>query len=208
MIKIATKIFTASVLLLLSTAPQATPFSFFYEDTIGSTTNTNLSAGDAVKITATFDNEGSSNLSQTWQHNFSVQHLTLLTFDFDNGSLITTFNYPTAGTLFSAGGFLTDASGNLTNIFTSWTPFGAINSAGVTTNGAGGTYGWNLFENAAFNYRDADGDILLPSNDNLAILDNVNIGWTPVAVSAVPVPAAVWLMGSALIGLFGFRKKT
>ena len=26
-------------------------------------------------------------------------------------------------------------------------------------------------------------------------------------VSAVPVPAAVWLMGSALVGLLGFRKK-
>ena len=31
--------------------------------------------------------------------------------------------------------------------------------------------------------------------------------WNMSAVSAVPVPAAAWLMGSALVGLFGFRKK-
>jgi len=32
-----------------------------------------------------------------------------------------------------------------------------------------------------------------------------DIGWE---VSAVPVPAAVYLMGSAMLGLFGFRRKT
>lgn len=43
------------------------------------------------------------------------------------------------------------------------------------------------------------------SNGARYILDNSS---NLVAVSAVPVPAAVWLMGSALVGLLGFKRKT
>ena len=31
--------------------------------------------------------------------------------------------------------------------------------------------------------------------------------WTPADINALPVPAAVWLFGTALIGLFGFSKR-
>ncbi len=41
------------------------------------------------------------------------------------------------------------------------------------------------------------GNLLFGSNDVLA----------PVGVTAVPIPAAVWLFGSALLGLFGFNKR-
>ncbi len=33
------------------------------------------------------------------------------------------------------------------------------------------------------------------------------LNWTPSPVSAVPVPAAVWLFGTALVGLIGFGKR-
>lgn len=41
-------------------------------------------------------------------------------------------------------------------------------------------------------------------------LDNVNITPLTIVVSTVPVPAAAWLFGSALLGFFGFsrRRKT
>ncbi len=44
--------------------------------------------------------------------------------------------------------------------------------------------------------------------DTTPIVDFVWVQWTPV--SAVPIPAAVWLFGSGLLGLIGYskRKKT
>ena len=37
--------------------------------------------------------------------------------------------------------------------------------------------------------------------------DEVFAVWTPAAVSAVPLPAAAWLFGSALLGLIGYSKR-
>ncbi|BBO68373.1 hypothetical protein DSCA_23030 [Desulfosarcina alkanivorans] len=44
----------------------------------------------------------------------------------------------------------------------------------------------------------------LDSGDEDIAIDNVQIN----GVSAVPVPAAVWLLGSGLVGLIGIRRKT
>ena len=38
------------------------------------------------------------------------------------------------------------------------------------------------------------------------VIDNIEISTTPT-VSAVPVPAAAWLFGSALLGFFGFSRR-
>lgn len=37
-------------------------------------------------------------------------------------------------------------------------------------------------------------------------IDNINFTVSPINVNTVPVPAAAWLFGSALFGLFGLRK--
>ncbi|MEI6336777.1 MAG: hypothetical protein WCS87_19645 [Methylococcaceae bacterium] len=36
----------------------------------------------------------------------------------------------------------------------------------------------------------------------------LSVNYTPAPVAAVPVPGAVWLFGSALVGLIGFRRKS
>jgi len=46
-------------------------------------------------------------------------------------------------------------------------------------------------------------DNLIMTGTNRYSFDNIN-----VAVSAVPLPAAVWLFGPALLGFMGFRRKT
>lgn len=44
-------------------------------------------------------------------------------------------------------------------------------------------------------------------NDSIIALDDITISSGPGSVSAVPVPAAVWLFGSGLVGLLGYRKR-
>jgi hypothetical protein len=46
------------------------------------------------------------------------------------------------------------------------------------------------------------------SYSDIAMVDEVYAVWTPAAVSAVPLPAAAWLFGSALLGLIGWKRKS
>ncbi len=43
--------------------------------------------------------------------------------------------------------------------------------------------------------------------DNAVVLSEVNGTWEQVTPSTVPVPAAAWLFGSALLGMFGFSRR-
>jgi hypothetical protein len=47
-----------------------------------------------------------------------------------------------------------------------------------------------------------------PFSYSPAMVDEVYAVWTPAAVSAVPLPAAAWLFGSALLGLIGWKRKS
>ena len=46
-----------------------------------------------------------------------------------------------------------------------------------------------------------------PSNYDNRSLSEFDLAFSVSTVSAVPIPGAVWLLGSGLIGLVGFRKK-
>lgn len=52
----------------------------------------------------------------------------------------------------------------------------------------------------------ADATLAQATNNN-SISSGFNIQGSTNQVSAVPVPAAIWLMGSGLLGLFGFSRK-
>ena len=54
----------------------------------------------------------------------------------------------------------------------------------------------------------ASGVIYFPADDVTDVIGATVLGeWAISAVSAVPVPAAIWLFGTALIGLIGFSKR-
>ena len=46
------------------------------------------------------------------------------------------------------------------------------------------------------------------SNESLTAALGTDPNYTVKVISAVPVPAAVWLFGTALVGLFGFKRKS
>lgn len=79
--------------------------------------------------------------------------------------------------------------------------------ANVATVGEGGSSGWNNFSFTALS--DFTDLKFIVSNDtdtafnSTLYIDNISSG----SVSAVPVPAAVWLFGSGLVGLLGFNRK-
>ncbi len=179
---------------------QASVFSFEYNDTVSSSTIAGLSAGNAAKITVNLDNGASSLSSQTW----TAAHLQSVSFDFNNGGLLTTFTAPFGGGGLSntLGSFATDAGGALTAVMTSW-----LDNTGVggdfSTNG-GTPHSWFL---NGFNgvYQD--------TNFNTVRLANVSsmlnaASWTPVSAPAsVPVPATLWLLVSGLASLGVIRKR-
>jgi hypothetical protein len=168
---------------------------FEYVDTMSFTNIAGLSAGQTAIITVALDNGVAGNISQVW----TSSDLQSVTFDFNNGVLLTTFESPWGGSLAGGlGNFSTDATGNLDSVMTSW--FDAEVGIDYTSNSSAIPSTWIL---NGFNsmYRDTSG---------LVQLTNVSSMLSPTSwsqVSAVPVPAAVWLFGTALIGLIGFDKR-
>ena len=114
-------------------------------------------------------------------------------------------------------------SGTPSRIFISNSP--GADTMNVNANPAGGsvgTYTSVLAFNVAFTDSDVFNDISLPGNNltiddfqfsnfsGLATLSNgvvVDFGGTVESLQAVPLPAALWLFGSGLIGLIGLARR-
>jgi hypothetical protein len=175
----------------------ASLFEFQFEDTIGFTNITGLDVGNSAKITLGLDNGGTSNVSQTW----TAGDLLSVTWDFNNGGLVTTFNSPWGGALDSTSGdFVTDVTGTLTNVMSNW--HDSTVGSDFVTNGSAAPFFWIL---------DVTGNVYADITLHGVSLSNAGSmltasNWSPV--SAVPVPAAIWLFGTALIGLVGFSKRS
>lgn len=188
-----------ALLALAAPAAHASPFSFIYNDTVFDATGVSgITAGDAVKITLTLDNGGSSANSQTW----TSSHLTSLKFDFDNGTLVTTFTSPFDGGLDSGtGDFVTDGSGALTSIFTLWLDSNI--TADFTTNDPNLTNGaWQLGgDSGDAAYFNDVGTITLTGQGSIATASN----WTLDAPGGVPAPATPWLVLAGLAAWRGTR---
>ena len=101
-----------------ATPALASPFSYQFASTIAASASilpAGLSVGDSAVITVVLDNGGTSTISQTW----TAANLQSVTFNFNNGGLLTTFFSPFGGGLSSdIGDFVTDATGTLLSVMT------------------------------------------------------------------------------------------
>ncbi|NCR28696.1 MAG: PEP-CTERM sorting domain-containing protein [Microcystis aeruginosa LE13-04] len=105
-------------------------FTATYTDTVSANFGVdNVNVGDTAVITYQLDNGGTSLLGQTW----TASNIVTVTFNFGNGSHVTTFN-PNGGDGldFSVGSFVTNASGQLTAVPTDWEDYSNLNV--VSTN--------------------------------------------------------------------------
>ena len=195
--------FSLIVFFATSLATHAAQFVYQYTDTISATSVDGLSNGDNAVITLTLDNGGTSNQNQTW----TSFDLAIVDFNFGDGAVQTTFFSPFDGGLASGlGSFTTDAAGNLLTVMTSW--FDEFVTADYTTNiSDSDNYLWYLNGiNGVFFFDNLSADV----SDGLNLSNVEDIldpnAWTEVT-NPVPVPAAVWLFGSALVGLVSLRRR-
>ena len=194
----------AIIALSMAFSANAALFHFEFNGTVRNSTSTlsGVSVGDSAVITVGLDNGNSSNVSQVWTAN----DLQSITFDFNNGAILTTFLSPFGGALSaSAGSFQTDALGTLTSVMSNWGD-GIVGSNWVSNDSFAPSLWWLDGNNPVYqNVAGQLASIVLPLNvpGTPGLLDPSS--WSQV--NAVPVPAAVWLFGTALIGLVGFSRR-
>jgi hypothetical protein len=179
----------------------AAPFQFQFEDTISYSTIAGLSAGQSALITVGLDNGGTSLLSQIW----TASDLTSVTFDFNNGGLVTTFNSPWGGAIYGLGNFTTNGSGVLTGVMTAWTD-GSLGTDWSSSVGVAVTpdswwlNGWNAVYLAAAPLASGLGEVGLTNVSDMRSAAN----WSKVA--EVPEPSIIALFGLGLVGI-GFARR-
>jgi hypothetical protein len=119
----------------------------------------------------------------------AMQSASAATLSLDNASSTVTLNGNNTGSSTGTGTFdviITGNSGELVDILFSMTGGGLVFNGGTDPVGISpGTYGVQLFGRNTFTAE------IVPSD----------VG------GEIPVPAAVWLFGSALMGLFGVRRR-
>ena len=197
-----TTLFTAALLIgglgSLQTV-HAAPFSFEYNDTISATDIPGLAVGQDAKITVTLDNGGATILSQTW----TAAHLQSVTWNFNNGGLVTTFASPFDGGLGTgAGDFMTDAAGTLTTVMTNWSDVAVM--ADFTTTGSGTDLEW-YFDGFNNVYSEVAGRRLVDLTNVGDMLIAAN--WSQSSPTPTPEPSTMLLLGSGLVGLIGYRMR-
>jgi hypothetical protein len=171
---------------------------FQYDDTILYSTITGLVAGQSATITVGLDNGVAGDVSQTW----TAGDLTSVTFDFNNGGLVSTFNSPWGGAIDSnLGNFTTNGSGVLTGVMASWSNYSSgtdWSSAGLAvTPESWWLNGWNeVFR--------ADSMLGVVGLTNVSDMKSA-ANWSKVA--AVPEPSIIALFGLGLVGIGFARRK-
>ncbi len=123
----------------------------------------------------------------------------------------------TAGAASFDGGFVSTMFGNIAystgpialvdNLDGTYTGSYMVNFG---TNSASTSTTWEIFQSGnslSIVTQDTDGDGVTGTRLSGVLPADVNMQWDGSAVSAVPVPAAVWLFGSGLMGLVGVARK-
>ena len=170
---------------------------FQYDDTISFSSIIGLAAGQSATITVGLDNGVAGDVSQIW----TASDLTSVSYDFNNGGLVTTFDSPWGGHLLGGvGSFTTNGSGSLTGVMSNWSDFGV--GSDYTSSGIPITpVGWSLTaRNNVFSVVVGRGSVGLTNVSGLISAAN----WNKVA--AVPEPSIIALFGLGLVGI-GFARR-
>jgi hypothetical protein len=154
----------------------------------------NVNVGDTAVITYQLDNGGTSLLGQTW----TASNIVTVTFNFGNGSHVTTFN-PNGGDGldFSVGSFVTNASGQLTAVPTDWSDYSNLNV--VSTNSTQTPVEWFVNGSNAVYYTSSSNRVGLTNVSGNIVAAN----WTiqPAQTQTTPEPGT--LLGLLAVGSLG-----
>ncbi|NCT44440.1 MAG: PEP-CTERM sorting domain-containing protein [Microcystis aeruginosa G11-09] len=154
----------------------------------------NVNVGDTAVITYQLDNGGTSLLGQTW----TASNIVTVTFNFGNGSHVTTFN-PNGGDGldFSVGSFVTNASGQLTAVPTDWEDYSNLNV--VSTNSTQTPVEWFVNGSNAVYYTSSSNRVGLTNVSGNIVAAN----WTiqPAQTQTTPEPGT--LLGLLAVGSLG-----
>ncbi len=126
--------------------------------------------------------------------------------------------------LTNLGNYTTAANGLLSSSDSASGSLASLGNASPSANEYNGSFGWLTFDNRAtgfgasqlFSYVSSPGDSSADPNipELVTLLGSIGIDsstgkvtFTATGASAVPVPAAIWLFGSALMGLSGIARR-
>ncbi|GCL56048.1 hypothetical protein NIES3806_34070 [Microcystis aeruginosa NIES-3806] len=175
-------------------------FTATYTDTVASPgflpLVNNVSVGDTAVITYQLDNGGTSLFNQTW----NATDIVSVTFNFGNGAHVTTFN-PNGGNGLtnSTGSFVTNASGTLTAVPSSWSDSNNVNV--VSTNSTETPTEWNVnaFNSVYFTDSGTRKSVRLTNVSGNIVAAN----WTiqPAQTQTTPEPGT--LLGLLAVGSLG-----
>ena len=162
----------------------------------------NVSLGDQFKVVIAMDNGGSTLFNQTW----NASDVLSVTFEFNNGAHKTVFD-PNGGDGFSTnvGSFVTNGSGQLTSVPSSWTDKDNVNI--VSTNSTQAPNAWFLnSRNDKYYTNDLDFSVgLLNAHEN-TIASNWTISSSPTAIPE-PSSLAVFGIGMCVAGVRAARRR-
>jgi hypothetical protein len=170
-------------------------FTATYTDTVSENLGVdNVNVGDTAVITYQLDNGGTSLLGQTW----TASNIVTVTFNFGNGSHVTTFN-PNGGDGLesSVGSFVTNASGQLTAVPTDWSDYSNLNV--VSTNSTQTPVEWFVNGSNAVYYTSSSNRVGLTNVSGNIVAAN----WTiqPAQTQTTPEPGT--LLGLLAVGSLG-----
>jgi len=195
------KLVSAATALILSTTSYASTIYTYTGNSFNEFSSPSSYDG-SMSITATIELDSALGFS------LDEQYFTPASFSINDGVNTITDQNAT----YTQISFSTDSSGGITG----WRVYTSIGLDTFDTIGEQAPFMFTQYNNQSYFDRDA-GNIYtctdsviscaIDAENDYGRIDFAQGEWVVTEVSAVPIPAAVWLFGSGLIGLAGFARR-